>query len=165
MPGCRRFRFLGDVSEVAFAFVVKQDVLPLAGDEDIVVAVVVVVADGDTSRPNAASQAGLRGDVFEGAVAVVVIEPNGGIRGSWRGALPLTGEDDDIHPAVVVVIDESGAAAHGFEHVVDTAFVTVDDGRVESGLLRDVYEAGVPGESGSGSACLSGLTPCEEIAR
>ena len=49
--------FLGDVRKRAVAVVVEQDVLAPAGDEDVVEAVVIVIADGDARGPDAAPQA------------------------------------------------------------------------------------------------------------
>ena len=74
-PGLR-----GHVGERAVAVVVIQDVVAVAGDEEVVEAVVVVVADGDRRCPARARQAGLLGDVGEGAVAVVPVETIGRAR-------------------------------------------------------------------------------------
>ena len=49
--GMQQARFLGHVGERSVAVVVKQNVLAPAGDEDIVEAVVVVIAHGDAARP------------------------------------------------------------------------------------------------------------------
>ena len=54
----------------------------------------------------------------------------------------------DVHPAIVVVIEEGAAAADGFEDVVIRIRLAVDDGRGEAGLLRDVGEMGVKGPTG-----------------
>ena len=69
---------LGDVDEVAAAVVLEQAVLPDGGDQDIGKAVVVVVADGHAHAVHFDGKSGALGDVGEGAVAVVAVEPHGG---------------------------------------------------------------------------------------
>src|SRR4051812_29858637 len=65
-----------DIRKRAVAIVVKQNILAPAGNKEVVEPVVVVVAYGNAGRPNAAAQSGLRGYVFERAVAIVVIKPD-----------------------------------------------------------------------------------------
>ena len=79
-------RFLRDVLERAVAFVMKQDVLPPAGDEDVVESVVVVIANRDPRGPDASPQSGTLGHVAEGSVAVVVVELDGRFGGGGAGA-------------------------------------------------------------------------------
>ena len=86
--GLEEAGFGGDVGEGAVAVVAVEDVLAVVGDEEVVPAVVVVVADAAALSPAAAGEAGFSGDVGEGAVAVVleemaVLAP--GLWGSLRG--------------------------------------------------------------------------------
>ena len=64
----------GDVGEGAIAIVAVEDVLAVIGDEEIVAAVVVVVADADALSPAGVTEAGFGGDVGEGSVAIVFEE-------------------------------------------------------------------------------------------
>ena len=73
----------GDVRERAVAVVVEQQVLAPAGDEEIVVAVVIVIGHGDAGGPNAPSQSGLLRDIGERAVAVVAVQADDGVRSEW----------------------------------------------------------------------------------
>ena len=65
---------LGDVGEGAVAVVVVERVVMHAGDEDVGMAIVVVVADGHADVEAGAGEAGCVGDVGEFAVAVVAEE-------------------------------------------------------------------------------------------
>ena len=143
--------FFRDVGEHAFAAVVEEDVLAVTSDEDVVETVVIVIGDGDSGCPDGTAQAGLRGYVFECAVAIIVIQANGGFGWSGAGAA-LACEDYDVLPAIVVVIDEGYAAADGFLDVVGSVFVAVDYGRVKAGLLGYVCETGVIGDAGGCAA-------------
>ncbi len=69
--------FAGDVGESAVAVVVEQDVVSPEAAEQVVPAVVVVVADADAGLPAGAAEAGFFGDVGESAVAVIFVEMRG----------------------------------------------------------------------------------------
>ena len=63
----------GDVGEGAVAVVVIENILAVVGDEEIVIAIVVVVADAAGLSPTGADvEAGTFGDIGEGAVAIVL---------------------------------------------------------------------------------------------
>ena len=65
---------LGHIGECAVAVVVKEMALPERGDEEIVVAVVVVVADRHAQAEHRNRQPGFASHVGESAVVIVVIE-------------------------------------------------------------------------------------------
>ena len=65
---------LGDVAELAAAFVVEQAVAFERGDVDVVAAVVVVIGDGHAHAVHLDVEAAAGGDVGERAVVVVAIE-------------------------------------------------------------------------------------------
>src|ERR1700758_2229475 len=86
------------------------------GDVDVVVAVIVVIADGASHSVHFDIEAGLAGDIREGSVVIVVIEGGVGIAGFVAG--PVHGVDEEnVLPAVVVIVDEAGSAAHGFRKI------------------------------------------------
>jgi hypothetical protein len=60
-------------------------------------------------------QSCLRGDVGEGAVAVVVKQVTGRFAGARAGIERVGVHQEDVEPAVVVVIEEGRAAAHLLE--------------------------------------------------
>ena len=76
-------------------------------------------------------QAGLFGNVSEGAIAIIFVEAVGGARRSALEQGP--GEEKDIHPAVIVVVNEGAATAVGLQNVFVDLSTTVNGGRVKSG--------------------------------
>src|SRR5262249_46343770 len=87
-PARARFeqaRLAGDVGERSIAVVAVQDVLPPIRDEEVLVAVVVIVSNGDRGRPALPRQACLGGDVGESAVAIVLVQA---IRSLFGGIPP-----------------------------------------------------------------------------
>jgi len=75
--------------------------------EEIVPAVVVVVADADASLPAGAREAGFRGDIGERAVAIIFVE----MRGRLFAGFPICVEaravgEVNVEPAVVVVVEK-----------------------------------------------------------
>ncbi len=117
-----------------------------AGEEDVFVAVVIVVADGDAVEIAGASEAGVGGDVGEGAVAIVAVEAIGGV-GEWVAEAGAR-EDENVEPAIVIVIDKRAAAGHGFDDVIAAGGVASDGWRGEAGVVGDVCELRVPGKAG-----------------
>ena len=104
---------LGDVHKRSLAGVAEQPVLPDTAHEQIGEAVVVPVADGDAHPVELDVEAGGPRHVGKRAVAVVAIEAQG-------RALPFVPwpvhaiHEQDILPAVRVVIEKRATGAHGF---------------------------------------------------
>ncbi len=108
----------GDVGESSVAVVVKQDVVSPEAAEQIVPAVVVIVADTDASLPTGAPQAGFLGDVGKGSVAIIFVEMrSGGLAGRPVGVEARAVGEIDVEPAIIVVVEERQAAAFGFDDV------------------------------------------------
>ena len=80
------FRHIG---ERAVTVVTVELVVAVVGHKDIVVAVVVVIANADAHGPAAMQQAGLLRHVGKSAVAVIVVEPVG--RAGRNTAEPAAG--------------------------------------------------------------------------
>ena len=117
----------------------KQNVLTPAGDEQVVKAVVIVIAHRDAGRPGAAAEAGLSRDVLECAVAVVAIKPDRRLRGGRPGAA-AAGQHHDVQPAIVVVIHKRRAASHGFQNVIGSALVAVDHRRMQARRVSHIHK-------------------------
>ena len=83
------------------------------GDEDIVEAVVVVIADGNAHAKHFNGEASFLRDVSECAVVIVVIEGQRGAMAFLAGPV-FSVDQEDVLPTVVVVIEESDAGAHCF---------------------------------------------------
>ena len=81
--GLEESGFLRDIDEGAVAVVVVETILAIAGDEDVVEAIVVVVADADAHGPDSVAEASFFGDVGKGAVAIIFVEA---ITGTNRNA-------------------------------------------------------------------------------
>ena len=78
LAGTGHAGLFGDFRKMPVAQVMKQPPFAVAGDEDIVVTIVVVVADARTLAPAGGDQASLRGDVGKGAIVIVMEEMAGG---------------------------------------------------------------------------------------
>src|SRR5690606_20748684 len=84
----------------------------IVGDVKIGPAVVVEVPPSGrvTLRRTARSEAGSGRDVGEGAVAVVAVKAVG-LAVGLRGGIEQVGLDEDIEPAIAIVVAERGHAA------------------------------------------------------
>ncbi len=129
---------LRNIRERVVAVVVEKVALSVGGDEKIVIAVVVVVADGHAHPKHLNVESSQVRYVGEGAVMIIVIELG------CRVFLDVAGPIHPIHeknvrPAVPVTINEGHARAHGFgqEFLTERAIV-VDE--VNSRSSRDVPE-------------------------
>ena len=130
------------------------------GDVDVVVAVVVVVADGAAHAVHLDVEAGLTRYVGKSSVVVVVVERGVGLARAVAG--PVHGIDEEnVLPAVVVVVDEADAAAHGFRQIflAEGAAVVLE---MNSGLRGDVGEVN---RTGGPSAAADGWRLSKATAR
>src|SRR5262249_25657675 len=107
-------RFRRNIGKCTIAIVVIQDAARVLRDVEIRKSIAVVIAYSNTHAIRVSRHTGLGGHVGESAVPVVVVK--GIAQRLFRGekvALPAV-DQIDIHPAVVVVVDESAAGTHGF---------------------------------------------------
>ena len=111
-----------------------------AGDVDIRQAVVVEVGDGHAHAPAFAGQAGGAGDVGEFEIRVLMVERDHGIAALAIAIDAWNRYRDDVELAVVIAIDQTGAAAHGFDDVFLFRSGNVGDG--QAGFFGDVLEMG-----------------------
>ena len=104
---------MGYVGKGAVAIVVEETALADAGDEDVGEAVIVVVSDCHAHAVEFKVESGGFGDIGEGAVAIVAVELEGGSLALVAG--PVHGiDEEDVGPAVGVVIEESATGAESF---------------------------------------------------
>ena len=125
----------GDVGEGAVAVVAEQRVLAVVADEEIVPAVVVVVAHAAGLAPAGAGEAGLEGDVGKRAVAIVLEEMADRLLAFGKAFEAPAVDEEDVDPVVLVVVKEGGAAAGGFKQVFVAVLAAEDGLDVEAGLL------------------------------
>ena len=151
-PGAR-----GHVLEPAVAAVSIENVLPVVGDEDVQPAVVVVVAGTDARCPPdivssgspfpPVHQTGARRHITERAVVIIPVQPGQRrfprrIRfGFARPRLqPRPVQNERIHPAVVVVVEERDAGAVGLDDEALAIDVAIDRRLAQSGAIGDIDE-------------------------
>ena len=105
----------GHIGKCAIAIVAVEPVLSEVGAEDVVEAVVVVVGDANSIGPACRLQAGLFGDVRESAVTVIFVQA---VRRFGRIAVQARSrKQKNIHPAIIVVINEGASATIGLQDV------------------------------------------------
>jgi hypothetical protein len=109
-------RRTGHVRERSVTVVAVEDVLAPAGDEQIVEAIIVIVAHTYAASPARLQQACPLGYIREAAVPVVFEEPIAGARGSVGEASP--GEQKNIEPAVVVKVEKCATTTESFDDVM-----------------------------------------------
>ena len=114
MPACR-----GHVGERAVAAVAIQPIAVDAGDEEIDVAVVIVVGGRRAGRVAFACDTGALGDVDEGHAAAIAEQPVPLVRPALgkRWQLCAVGEKD-VGKTVTVVIEDGEPAGHRLDHVL-----------------------------------------------
>src|SRR5262249_42286441 len=99
-----------DVSEGAVAIVVIEDVFAEVGDEQVLEAVVVVIANANALSPAGVDETGFDRDVGKGAVAIVLEQMTGGGLAGGKAFEAGAVDEEDVKPAVVVVVVESEGA-------------------------------------------------------
>ena len=95
-------------------------------DEEIVPAIVVVVADTAALTPAAVCKASFGCDVGEGTVPIVLEEMRDGFLALRKSLDTGAVDEENVDPVVMIVVEESYSAACGFEEISVFAFTTVD---------------------------------------
>src|SRR5882762_8073606 len=125
-----------DLGECSVAVVVKEATLSERGYEEVVEAVVVVIADRYTHAIHFHIEAGFVGYVSECSIVIVVIKLGSGVLLLMtRPVHPI--DQKNVGPAIVIVIDESDARAERFrqEFLSERAIVV---SKANAGLLSYV---------------------------
>ena len=146
-------RAVRGLHEAAVAFVAIQHAPAEVGDEEIGVAVVVVVGRADALAPSRARHAGLLRDVLELQPPEVAIEVAGRFRARPVAIQSRPVREEEIHPSVAVVVQRGHSAARRLEDVLLRALAAGDVRRGEAGLGRHVAEV----DGDGGKAGLDGL--------
>ena len=119
-----RFR---DVFECPIAFVVIKHAVTVISDEQVLVAIVVVIADASALSPSHLSQAGFLRDIHEMHVSDIAIKMAGGILAATLAVHGGRIDQQNVHQAIVVEIENRNPVAGGFE---DVAFVVRISGNI-----------------------------------
>src|SRR5215831_1669802 len=92
-----------------------QNVLAEIRAENVVKTIVVVVPNADTGGPAGAEQSSLFGNISECAVAIVLVKLV--CRSGRRAFEARPAEQENVHPSVVIEVDESAATPGRFQNV------------------------------------------------
>ena len=129
---------LGHVRKSAVAIIAVEAILSIIGTEDVIEAIIVVIGDTDTVCPTHGSESCLIGHIRKSSVAIVLIEPIGRF-----GRIPLqprAGKQENVHPSVVVVVDEGATTPVRLHNVFLGVHSPVDDRHVQACFLRNISE-------------------------
>ncbi len=86
-------------------------------------------------------EAGLDGDVGEGAVAIVLEQVRGRLFAFGEAFQTPSVDQEDVEPAIVVVVVEGDAAAGGLEQIFVLVLAAEDGFGVEAGFFGDIDKA------------------------
>ncbi len=139
--------FVGHVAKRAVAVVAVQHVVPPVGDEQVVGPAVVVVAHAHATSPPMPDQSGLLGDIGEGAITIVAVQPVGCPRRDCVHSPPV--QDENVEPAIVVIVNERGAAADRLEDVAGVVGRAIDRRLRQARGLGHICEPCVKRQAGS----------------
>src|SRR5206468_9325568 len=120
--------------------VMVEPVLSVIGNVQIVPAVILVIADADALAPPGRLQASVHCDVNKRAVVIITIEVIGG-RSCTRYAFERGDvHDENIWPAVIVVIENCNPGAGRLDNVLLGIYAAEDGGHGESSFFGYVLE-------------------------
>ena len=122
----------------AVAVVAEERVLAVVADEQIVPAVVVVVAHAAGLAPAGAREAGLQCDIGECAVAIVLEEMANWLVAFGKAFEPPAVDEENVDPVVLVVVEKGCAAARGFKQIFVAVLAAEDGLDVEAGFFGHV---------------------------
>src|SRR6202041_2985540 len=113
--------------------------LSVVGKKEVFISVVVVIADAHSTSPaSRIQQTSFRRDVGEGAIAIVVVEV---VAGAGRNTLQCAPtEDEDVHPAIVVVIKERAARSVDLNDVGIVRVVAIEHRLLKAGIGGDIHK-------------------------
>src|SRR5271154_5509777 len=111
---CCHSGFVGDILELAIAQVVIESIAAEAGYVDIGQAVVVVIGDGYAHAPPFANKSGGGSDIAEFEAVVLVIKRDHAVAALFVAVDGGSAHGEDVESAIIVAIDQTGAAAHRF---------------------------------------------------
>src|SRR4029077_3108907 len=118
----------GDICKGSVTVVPVQDILAPVGDEQVVEAIIIEIANSDCRGPSRAEQAGLFGHIGKGPVAIVLVHA---VRCAGGSALDSrAAQKKDVEPAVIIVIDKRCATTDGFEDVLLPVDSAIDHRRL-----------------------------------
>ena len=130
----------GHVGKGSIAVVSVKRVFTPIGDKNVLESVVIQISNADAGGPAGSRQPRFGSDVRKRAVPVVLVEMVGCPGRRSLKTSPI--QDEEIHPAIVVEVDEGAAAPDGLHDVVFVIGGTVDQGSGKAGFPRNVRKVG-----------------------
>src|SRR5215469_18340697 len=115
---------LGHIGERSVAVIAVQGVLSKIGAKYVVKAVVVIVSDRDSTCPSEPVQTRFLCDIRECPVPVILIQPVRCALGS--ASKTRAGENKQIHPPIIVIVDEGAPASGRLHDVLFALLIAID---------------------------------------
>jgi len=118
----------------------QRTIAPVA-DEEVVIAVVIEVADAASRPPTGTRDARHRCDIRKRAVAIILIQATDRRICSGPGAFELRPVyQKNIQPAVLIVVEEGGATSGCLDQVAITLLAAISGFRSQPRFSRHVYK-------------------------
>ncbi len=117
-----------------------QDIFPVVGDVKIFETIIVIVADAHPLAPSCVCEPRLFRYVGEGAVMIIAVEMVRRCFARGETFQLRAVHDENVGPAIIVVIKNRNAGAGGFENVFFRAFAAEYYRSGEARFCRDVRE-------------------------
>src|SRR6266567_3229732 len=127
--------------------------MSVVSDKDVVESIVIVVADRNSRGPAGTCEACFDGDIGERPITIVLVQTIRSIGGNVFQA--SAAKKKQIHPTVVVVIDERHAASNHFNDVVLSVYSAIDSRMGQASLFCDIGKARWKRAAGGFAARLS----------
>ena len=103
-----------DIGERAVAIVVVERVPVDAANEQVRVAIIVIITDSNANIVARAGEARFLGDVGEDAIAIVAVKPIVELGGVFLESFDVGAvREKNVRPAISVVVERPDAARHG----------------------------------------------------
>src|SRR5258708_24849545 len=109
------------------------------GNKDVVIAVIVIVANRHAHAIDIQAESRGGGNVSKCSVAIIVVEPQRISASAFMSGPAFAVDEQDVGIAVIVVINKRAARAQGFRQVFLTEGTIVVD-KTNAGGLGDVSE-------------------------
>src|ERR1700733_2809283 len=138
--------FFRDLSKRSIAIVAVEGVLAVVGHEQVIEAVVVVVADAASLAPSGlVLQSRTDRHVSKCSVPIVLEEPAMRFLPRGKPVQPPTVHQEEIRPPIMIVVIESQTASSRLEKVLVMEYAAIDRLAREAGLRSHLNEADAEG--------------------
>ena len=111
--GLQEARFACGIGESAVSIVVVKDIPAVISNEQVEIAIIVIVPHANALPPTVSHQPSFFGDIRKGSIVIVSEKVIGRFRSFGKVAQPPTVDQEYIQPAVVVVIEKRHAPPCG----------------------------------------------------